>query len=96
MLNTSTQTAGVFPKTLLAELRDHAALMVAQRIVSLGYAQRASMAGPHDGLELERRMCRWVVSLSSDPAFLPGAWMDDKEAAAVRQSPKRLLTEQTA
>jgi Acyl-CoA reductase (LuxC) len=96
MLNTSTQTVGVFPETLLTELRDHAAIMGAQRIVSLGYAQRGSMAGPHDGLELERRMCRWVVSLSSDPALVPGAWMDDKEAAEVRQSSKRLLTEQTA
>jgi hypothetical protein len=94
--NTSTQTVGVFPETLLGKLRDHAAIMGAQRIVSLGYAQRASMAGPHDGLELERRMCRWVVSLSSDPAVVRGAWVHEDEAPTATSSVKHRTTEQAA
>jgi hypothetical protein len=95
-LNSSTQTVGVFPETLLSELRNLAALMGAQRIVSLGYAQRGTMTGPHDGLELERRMCRWVSSLSSDPAVVPGAWLRDKDVADVPEASRRVPTDQVA
>jgi hypothetical protein len=95
-LNTSTQTVGVFPETLLDNLRNRAAIMGAQRIVSLGYAQKGSMTGPHDGLELERRMCRWVSSMSSDPAVVRGAWVHEGEVPKGNLPIEHGTTEQAA
>jgi hypothetical protein len=59
-LTIHTQTVGVYPDTLRREVRDQCALRGAQRIVSLGYATSASLAGPHDAIQPLARMVRWL------------------------------------
>jgi hypothetical protein len=59
--NAYTQTVGVYPEELKADLRDDLALHGVQRLVSLGHAVEASWATPHDGMEPLRRICKWVV-----------------------------------
>jgi len=66
-----TQTIGVYPDQLKAALRDRLVFNGAQRIVSLGYACKAAMAGPHDGMEPLRRMCKWISDETNDPAIVP-------------------------
>ncbi len=66
-----TQTIGIYPDELKAKLRDRLAFHGAQRFVSLGYAARMSYAGPHDGLEPLRRMCKWIIEEEYDPAETP-------------------------
>jgi hypothetical protein len=66
-----TQTIGIYPDELKAELRDRLAFHGAQRFVSLGYAARMSYAGPHDGLEPLRRMCKWIIEEEYNPAETP-------------------------
>jgi hypothetical protein len=63
-----TQTIGVYPETLKAEIREYAGLRGGQRIVSLGFSCMPSFAGPQDAFEPLRRLCRWVVDEHSDPA----------------------------
>jgi hypothetical protein len=94
-LNSSTQTVGVFPDSLRTRLRDRAALMGGQMFVPVGYAICGSPVAPQDGIEPERRMCRWVVDTRCDPAIVPGPWMHEEEAArisaaALRDQPKAL------
>jgi hypothetical protein len=94
-LNSSTQTVGVFPDSLRTRLRDRAALMGGQMFVPVGYAICGSPVAPQDGIEPERRMCRWVVDTRCDPAIVPGPWMHEEEtarisAAALRDRPKAL------
>jgi hypothetical protein len=67
--NAYTQTIGIYPDSLRAELRDRLALHGAQRLVSLGYAGRFANIGPHDGIEPLRRMCKWIVEEEYDPAL---------------------------
>jgi hypothetical protein len=55
-----TQTVGIFPDGLKQRLRDECAMRGAQRIVSLGFATSAGMAGPHDGIQVLPRMVRWL------------------------------------
>jgi hypothetical protein len=62
-----TQTIGVFPESLKDRLVDIAPLYGVQRFVSLGYSSNHTGCAPHDGLELERRMCKWVVNQTSKP-----------------------------
>jgi Acyl-CoA reductase (LuxC) len=62
-----TQTVGVYPNELQARLRDVAPLYGVQRLVPLGYSGHHTWCGPHDGLELERRLCKWIVSLEREP-----------------------------
>jgi hypothetical protein len=62
-----TQTIGVHPEALLMRLRDIAPLYGAQRLVPLGYSSHHTWCGPHDGLELDRRLCKWIVSLKRPP-----------------------------
>jgi Acyl-CoA reductase (LuxC) len=72
--NAYTQTIGIYPESVKLQIRDRLALHGAQRLVSLGYASNASLmplAGPQDAIEPLRRMCRWVVDESSDPAQQP-------------------------
>lgn len=69
-----TQTIGIFPESLKARLRDIAPLHGAQRLVSLGYACAPPVAGPWDAIEPVRRMCRWIIDQSSDPAVTPPLW----------------------
>jgi len=66
-----TQTIGIYPEALKTAIRDRLVFGGAQRVVSLGYACKAAMAGPHDGMEPLRRMCKWVTDESSDPSVVP-------------------------
>jgi hypothetical protein len=70
-VNAYTQTIGVYPNALLLRLRDRLAFYGAQRLVSLGYATRRVIAGPSDGIEPARRMCKWVLQEEYDPAEMP-------------------------
>jgi hypothetical protein len=66
-----TQTIGIYPDALKAQLRDRLAFHGAQRFVSLGYAARMSYAGPHDGLEPRRRSPRSPMPNSFSRARVP-------------------------
>jgi len=68
--NAYTQTVGVYPESLKQRLVDIAPFYGVQRFVSLGYAGHHTWSGPHDGIELERRMCKWVVDQRSEPVPL--------------------------
>ena len=70
-VNAYTQTIGIYPESLKAEVRDRLAFHGAQRIVSLGYAARPVLAGPQDAIEPLRRMCRWIMDETCDPADVP-------------------------
>jgi Acyl-CoA reductase (LuxC) len=59
-LTIHTQTVGVYPDELKREIRDECALRGTQRIVSLGHATAAGMAGPHDALQVLSRLVRWI------------------------------------
>jgi hypothetical protein len=43
-------------------------------LVSLGYAADPSMATPQDAIEPVRRMVKWIVDESCDPAIVPPLW----------------------
>jgi hypothetical protein len=61
-VDAATQTVGIFPDALAAELCHRMALHGAQRFVSLGYAFNGpGPVGPHDGIEPLRRMCKWIL-----------------------------------
>jgi hypothetical protein len=62
----ATQTVGIYPDSLRVKLRDRAALKGGQMMVPLGYAVQGSICGPLDGIEAERRMCRWIVDSQFD------------------------------
>jgi hypothetical protein len=81
-----TQTVGIFPEALKSQVADKLALSGAQRLVSLGYAIHGSVAGPQDGLEPLRRMCKWIVNESSDPAVVPPPWRGGKVREAAEAS----------
>lgn len=70
-VNAYTQTIGVYPDSLKTQLRDRLAFHGAQRLVSLGYAGNPVFAGPQDGMEPLRRMCKWIIDESYDPAVVP-------------------------
>ena len=56
------QTVCVYPQALQHSLRDRLALHGAQRIVPVGGASMdPDLACPQDGMELLRRMCKWIV-----------------------------------
>jgi len=60
--NAYTQTIGIYPDTLKERLRDRLAFQGAQRLVSLGSAVPVIVkSGPQDGIEVMRRMCKWVT-----------------------------------
>jgi hypothetical protein len=62
-VSSTTQTCGVFPAALRVRLRDLLALAGVQRIATLGTAAGGGdhQAIPQDGIEVLRRMCRWIV-----------------------------------
>jgi hypothetical protein len=72
--NAYTQTVGVFPEALKADLHDILPLYGAQRFVSLGYATAASLACPQDGMEVLRRMGKWITNEISTPGTVPPPW----------------------
>jgi hypothetical protein len=63
-----TQTIGIFPEALKHQLRDRLAFQGAQRIVSLGGATLMDIAGPQDGIEPLRRICKWILEEETEPA----------------------------
>ncbi|NIB41703.1 long-chain-fatty-acyl-CoA reductase [Pseudomaricurvus alkylphenolicus] len=74
-----TQTVGIYPDSLKTRIRTRAALCGGQMITSLGYATRASGAGPQDAIEPIRRMCKWIADSTCDPLSVPGPWMHPSE-----------------
>ena len=69
-----TQTVGVYPEKLKRELRDLLPLFGAQRLTSLGYACSIAIAAPQDAIEPVRRMCKWIVEETCDPAKVFPMW----------------------
>lgn len=65
-----TQTIGIYPDTLIEQIRDQLAFHGAQRLVSLGYATRRAVAGPQDGIEPLRRMVKWIMHETYDPEIV--------------------------
>jgi hypothetical protein len=74
-VNSYTQTVGVYPESLKAELRDILPLYGAQRFVSLGFAVQASFCAPQDGLELMRRMGKWIIDERRTPQSGHPPWL---------------------
>jgi hypothetical protein len=80
----ATQTVGIYPDALRVKLRDRDALMGGQMFVPVGYAIASSLCAPADGMEAERRMCRWLVDTHADLEYVSGHWMmHPDEIAAV-------------
>jgi len=75
-----TQTVGVFPESLKDQLLDIAPFYGVQRFVSLGYSGEHTGCTPHDGLEMERRMCKWVINQKIEP--VPLAYAASRDGAA--------------
>lgn len=57
-----TQTVGVYPESLKAQLLDVLPLYGAQRFVTLGHAVEATLASAQDGIEPVRRMGKWIIN----------------------------------
>lgn len=72
--NSYTQTVGIYPESLKADLIDIIPLYGAQRIVSLGYAVSGTTAGPQDGIEPLRRMGKWIANEISSPETVRPPW----------------------
>lgn len=70
-----TQTVGIYPEELKREVMDRMPLCGAQRFVSLGYAMHGTLATPQDGLELSRRMAKWIANEISDPEIVTPPWL---------------------
>jgi hypothetical protein len=66
-----TQTIGIYPNSLIAAIRDRLAFHGTQRLVSLGYATRAPLAGPQDAIEPMRRMLKWIMQETYDSDVVP-------------------------
>src|SRR3546814_12216163 len=62
-----TQTIGIYPEELKRRVRDRLAFQGAQRIVSPGAATMMGIAGPQDGNEPLRRICKWIPEEETDP-----------------------------
>jgi hypothetical protein len=74
-----TQTVGVYPEALKAEIRDTIPLYGAQRLVTLGYACTGSVGDPQDSIEPVRRMAKWIVdenALACEPVFNHPTWTE--------------------
>lgn len=81
-VNAYTQTVGVYPADLVPQLRDRLSYHGVQRVVALGYVvTQRTVAGPQDGIEPLRRMCKWILSETHDPEQVP-YWPWDESAAA--------------
>jgi hypothetical protein len=68
-ISSTMQTCGVYPAELREAMRDALALAGVQRVTTLGAAAGGgdNQAIPQDGIEVLRRMCRWIVD-EGDPA----------------------------
>jgi hypothetical protein len=58
-INASTQTVGIYPDRLRAELRDQLCSVGVQRVTGLGQAGDTRVGLPHDGFYPLSRMVRW-------------------------------------
>ena len=65
-----TQTIGIYPEALKAQLRDRLSIHGAQRIVSLGGSGSPVFTGPQDAIEPMRRMCKWIIDESRPESYL--------------------------
>jgi hypothetical protein len=63
-ITAASQTVGVYPDALKLQIRDALAIQGAQHIVSLGKVTQVGSIGPQDGLQVERRMLRWIRDMS--------------------------------
>lgn len=63
-IDAASQTVGVYPDALKAEIRDALAIQGAQHIVSLGKVTEIGSLGPQDGLQVERRMLKWIRDMT--------------------------------
>jgi hypothetical protein len=70
----ATQTVGIYPDALRLTMRDAGGLSGGQRFIPVGYAVAGSLAGPQDGMEPERRMCKWISDYHCDAETNPGPW----------------------
>lgn len=73
-VNAYTQTVGVYPESLKAELLDVLPLYGAQRFVSLGFATQSTGVSPQDGIEVMRRMGKWIINEVSSPDKIRPVW----------------------
>jgi hypothetical protein len=74
-VNSYTQTVGVYPESLKDQLLNILPLYGAQRFVSLGFAlQTTEGVAPHDGIEIMRRMGKWIVNETCMPEKVPPLW----------------------
>jgi hypothetical protein len=73
-VNAYTQTIGIYPESLKAQLRDTLSLFGAQRLTSLGYAASVNFTIPQDAMEPVRRMCKWVVEEHCSPDRVLPLW----------------------
>jgi hypothetical protein len=80
-----TQTVGVWPEDVKASLVDIAPFYGVQRFVPLGYSSAHTQCTPHDGIELERRMCKWVVDLVVEP--VPLSYAEDRISEELEAPP---------
>jgi hypothetical protein len=79
-----TQTIGIYPDSLIPKIRDRLAFHGAQRLITLGYvATKRTIAGPQDGIEPIRRMCKWILNETHDTQTVPyWPWPDAAPQAA--------------
>lgn len=79
-----TQTIGIYPDSLIPKIRDRLAFHGAQRLITLGYvATKRTIAGPQDGIEPVRRMCKWILNEIHDTQAVPyWPWPDATPQAA--------------
>jgi len=70
-VNVATQTIGVYPFDLKADLRDRLASAGAQRVVRLGGAARHVLGSPHDAMYPLQRFVHWISDedATSAPMF---------------------------
>jgi len=59
-ITAASQTLGVYPDALKLKIRGALALQGAQHIKSLGKFTQMGAIGPQDGLQVERRMLKWI------------------------------------
>jgi len=59
-INAATQTVGIYPERLRAELRDQLCSAGVQRVTGLGHAGDTMIGLPHDGFYPLSRMVRWA------------------------------------
>ena len=66
-ISSTTQTCGVYPAALRVAMRNKLAMAGVQRVKTLGASGGDNQVVPQDGVEVLRRMCRWIVD-DADPS----------------------------